>query len=565
MPNKIIYNGKECVNQYDWKGKTVVKFVWVETGKECFLKSASQNAFTGTFSTPDKEAEFMSITTSVAANQFKDEPGLTSISLPSVTSIGAQAFANSPLTSVSLPEAVTIGEGAFTKAKLANLSLPKATTIGSYAFSASFFRNGVVNLPEVTTIGASAFFHFYYGTLIIPKIQTVDRDGFRNFANDATNKVTMPYTFINKSGAIFNDGITKMKITWINSPNKFTGTWSSKDKENQFLGIEHRVDSQEFKDETGITGIEILQEISMGSEAFAGVPLTSIKLPKFASIYATNAFNGVINAPTTEVWMDHSINTAAIKDTTFGAGNWDQITFHWVDNFVIPTGTATAGRWSPGSKQYEFNAITTTIADGQFASQPGVTTLSHVTVTNIGQGAFSGDPLVVANFPKADTIGDGAFVGTVNDKYTHVILKAKFNTDAEKDRLFGAGNWNNITFHWVSANAFTGTFSTPTQQAAFEAITTTVAYSQFSSDTGLTSVSLPEVTSIGRFAFSSSLTSVNIPKAETIGDGAFTNIVNASTTHVTLKAKFDTTADKDRIFVNPFGAPTWSHITFTWV
>ncbi|RTZ68834.1 MAG: hypothetical protein DSZ21_01050 [Tenericutes bacterium] len=72
-----------------------------------------RSSYKGTFSSDDKKNQFIAITTEVKDNRFKDESNLTFISLPQVTIVAENAFANSPITSLFIPFASTIGDNAF--------------------------------------------------------------------------------------------------------------------------------------------------------------------------------------------------------------------------------------------------------------------------------------------------------------------------------------------------------------------------------------------------------------------------------------------------------------------
>ena len=69
----------------------------------------------------------MAVTTSVGNEQFNLEPVLTSIALSKATTIGSQAFHDSPLTDLSLPEAAVIGDNAF--AHIVNLPTTHVTIL----------------------------------------------------------------------------------------------------------------------------------------------------------------------------------------------------------------------------------------------------------------------------------------------------------------------------------------------------------------------------------------------------------------------------------------------------
>ncbi len=153
---KITLNGKDITKPFTYNGKQVIKIEM--NGLVLTLKTAALNSFTGTFSSPAKEKEFLALTDTVSNNQFENETGLTSISLPQVTTIGNRAFAFAPLTSLSLPQATTIGNRAFGESKLTTLVLPEVTTIDNLAFNSSPLTS--LSLPKVTdikNIGSSAF------------------------------------------------------------------------------------------------------------------------------------------------------------------------------------------------------------------------------------------------------------------------------------------------------------------------------------------------------------------------------------------------------------------------
>lgn len=75
--------------------------------------------------------------------------------------------------------------------------------------------------------------------------------------------------------------------------------------------------------------------------------------------------------------------------------------------------------------------------------------LSLPVVESIGSNAFQASRLTTLNIPKANMIGRLAFISIVNATTTKVTMKAKFNTDSEKNKIFGSGNWNNINFNII--------------------------------------------------------------------------------------------------------------------
>jgi hypothetical protein len=97
--------------------------------------------------------------TTVGDSAFRGCTSLTSVSLPTATTIGDYyAFAGcTGLTEVSLPAATTIGASAFPRCtSLTEVSLPAATIIGASVFSGCTGLT-TVSLPAAETIGDYAF------------------------------------------------------------------------------------------------------------------------------------------------------------------------------------------------------------------------------------------------------------------------------------------------------------------------------------------------------------------------------------------------------------------------
>lgn len=92
----------------------------------------------------------------------------------------------------------------------------------------------------------------------------------------------------------------------------------------------------------------------------------------------------------------------------------------------------------------------------------------------------------------------------------------------------------------------------------------TLGDSAMSTSRRLKTVKLPNCTSVGQYAFSScnSLVEVYLPNANNIGSGSFTGMKDKSVIHFTLKSKFNTDAEKLRLFSRYVD---WSTFTFTWV
>lgn len=98
-------------------------------------------------------------------------------------------------------------------------------------------------------------------------------------------------------------------------------------------------------------------------------------------------------------------------------------------------------------------------------------------------------------------------------------------------------------------NDYKGSFSTSAKLSEFKSITTSISDSQFRDELGITALSLPKLTSIGLRGFEhSQLTELYVPKLETADYDSFRHIINAATTTVFMPGKFDTKAEKDKMF-----------------
>lgn len=104
----------------------------------------------------------------------------------------------------------------------------------------------------------------------------------------------------------------------------------------------------------------------------------------------------------------------------------------------------------------------TTIGDTAFQSAL-LQYLELPNLVSVGAHAFGSSPLIELKIIKATTIGDGAFASIVNSIDTLVLMQSKFNTDAEKNRIFGNGKWDQITFVWFNGSDVTSDVNSLTE------------------------------------------------------------------------------------------------------
>lgn len=507
-------------------GKNVIRIT--AYGKFLSL-NIEPNSFVGTWKSVTKQTEFMNIFTTISPNQFSDNVDITGITLPNVVSIGHDAFGLSRLTYIKIPKATTIGDNAFT-----------------------LVRN------EAST---EVWMNHKFNT-------NAEKD--RIFGWLQWNNITFHWT--NDDGTDYVPAII---------PNSFTGTFSTPAKQSEFMAITDTVSGTPFKYETGITGITLPLATTIEPYAFVRNHLTYISVTAATTI-GKNAFFSIVNSPSTNVTMNKKFRTDAEKNLIFGAGHWEHVTFHWINDDgseFVPSPNTFTGTWKSAAKQTEFEAIRTTIADQQFNPfdniENGITGISMPFVVNIGVSAFRNAPLTSIKIPKATTIGSNAFYSVVNGALTSVWMNHKFNTDAEKNRIFGSGHWNLIDFHWLNDdgtdyvpptpspdNEFTGTFSTTQKRNDFLAIRQIMpADNEFRHETGITGIKLGNTISIPAYAFQDApLTSIKVPKATDVKRGAFESVVNAPSTEVWINKKYQYDVSKNQIF----GLNKWNQITFHW-
>lgn len=319
--------------------------------------------------------------------------------------------------------------------------------------------------------------------------------------------------------------------------NAFAGNFLTQHQQSEFMAITTDVAPYQFEKQTALTKITMPQVQVINVGAFWHSPLTVLTAPLVVSI-EQNAFH----------------------DATLTSLDLPELTRIGVQAFYESVLTS-------------LSIPKATTISGQAFRHAQLTTIDLPDAILVGSSSFHASPLTNINAPKATNIGVNAFYSVVNSSTTNVTINKKFNTDNLKNSIFGAGHWNQITFHWtnddgspyvppVEGNTFTGTFSTSSKQAEFMAITTTVNLNSFNREVGLTGVSLPKATNIGGYAFiNSPLTSLNIPKATVIGVYAFQHIVNAATTHVTMNSAFRDNSKKHTVF----GFNNWTNIQFTYV
>ena len=374
------------------------------------------------------------------------------LSLPNVTTIGKEAFGDSPkITSLSAPNVITIADVAFTgdTGLTGILSLPKATTIGVRAFSSCQSLTGL-SLPEVTAIGNNAFYRCekVTGTLSLPKVMTIGNNAFYR-CKKVTELSAPNVTVIGEAAFIGCESLTTISL-----PNVITI------KKRAFSGIQTLMASlslpkattiveEAFYGCTGITSLSAPQVTTIGKGAFRycekltgtlSLPnvttigeeaffqcqaLTGLSLPQVTSI-GKRAFceckklTGQLSLPYVTTIEQETFSECESLTGPLNLPNVTTVKQEAFRNCYSITGTLSL----PNVTTIESRAFdhcekitslslpkVTTIGSIGFLVCKSITgVLSLPNILTLGQAAFSGCTKITnLSIPKITTIGDNAF------------------------------------------------------------------------------------------------------------------------------------------------------------
>jgi hypothetical protein len=504
---------------------------------------STQTVVTGYTGTINGEVVIPAGVTSIAANAFMNQTGLTAIMIPqSVTSIGIEAFKNTGITSIFMPNVTTIGARSFENcANLTTVIAPNLTTIGDDAFAGcisyvsqnsfsiiqgfadvnstqnttSIQTQDVINLTGVTALGAGAFSGCQsIETIIIPPTiteipprllsgavsltsvtipPTVTTIGASALAGTTSlETVVIPTSVTTIENAAFSGaGITSITLhSGITTIGQSVFANAAALEEVVILAPITTLPAGIFNGASSLTTVDLPITITtVATEAFKGTAIVEIELPNVTNIQA-NAF---ANIPTLQVVEAPSVqvvsNTAFAGVATLQEAPADpsSIVFSDSTNTVVTGYTGSVGT-------LKLPATVTAIADNAFMNNMNVIGLSILApIQTIGTNAFKGSGIRTINLPAGLTsLGNSAFENCVN--LTTVTLPT------------GAITLGNYCFSGCSAL---------TSVNITTDITSIPIYC-FNGCSNLPSINLHSgITSIGTYAFNgcASLASVTIPPA----------------------------------------------------
>ncbi|MDO4957789.1 MAG: leucine-rich repeat domain-containing protein [Prevotellaceae bacterium] len=432
--------------------------------------------------------------TSIGNYAFRNT-GITSIAasgaFANLTAIGEEAFSGcNNLTSITLPATLkTISKSAFTGTKLTEVIIPAATTtIGNSAFenvplTSLTLTEGSAEL----TIGNKAFYGTKLQSILIPARTTaIGEETFRNcddvtsieFAESTTNMTIGIYAFTKSNNA------TKTFTFTCSRPYSYTvgsghgyqdakGDRALFNADNLLTSVTYgknvtMIPFAAFYNCTGLTSVSMSNVITIGGCAFSGCnSLTSITLPETLQTISESAFTGTkltkitIPAATTSI-EKNAFNSVPLTSLTFTAGTEDLS----IGNMAF-YGTKLQSILIP--------ARTTAIGEEAFRNCDDVTSIEFAeSTTNMTIGIYA--------FTKSNN-ATKTFTFTCSRPYSYTVGSGHGYQDAKGDRaLFNADNL--LTSVTYGKNV------------------TTIPYAAFYNCSGLTSVSMTDVTTIYDYAFS---------------------------------------------------------------
>ena len=434
-------------------------------------------------------------TTSIGTGAFGGCVKLSSFTAPnSVTSVNSQAFSGcTGLTSVSLPSVEVIGPTAFGRCAITSVSLPSIVTIGNNAFASCTELTTLALPSSVATIGTSVFSgctKLASITVDSSNVNFISKDGIL-FTNDETTLIAYPP---GKAGAYtIPNSVTLVDYVL----NNCIGLTS----------ITVAADHPKYYSEDGV----LFSKDKAKLIVYPGGKTGAYTVPGFASSIEENAFSG-------SKWLT-SLNTSSVTSIEARALNGSGLT-----SIIMPSVTIIGNYALSGC--VELTSITMpsviSILDYAFQGCTGLTTFTiPSSMTGWGIGIFLGCTGIVSVSVDESNMTYASIDGVV------------FSKNLKKLVLYPAGRTGNYVVpdgvEVIGERAFYS--SVGLTSITMPSVTYFEGYA-FTQSASLTSITMPLVTSIGVHAFSNceKLTSVVAPSLENVGSYAFYNSPNVVVT-----------------------------------
>ena len=406
---------------------------------------------------------------SISAEVFRDNSGLTKLIAPSIISLGDSCFNTcTNLTSIELPEATTLGTYCFNECRnLTSIELPKATTLGTRCFY-NCENLTSVELPKATTLGNYCFGYCTKLTSIkLPEATTLGSNCFID-CSKLESVLAPKVTSISELCFYRCYKLSSMILPEITS-----------------------ISADVFSGCTGLTSVEIPKVTTIGAECFYGcTKLTSIELPEVTSLGA-DCFNGCSGLTSMEL----------PKATSMGVGCF---------------------KGCIGLTSIELPEVTSIDTDC-FYSCTSLTSIELPKATSVGSGCFSScSNLTSIKLPEATSINYRSFCLCSSLTYIEI---PKVTGSSGDQCFYKCTSLNSIELPNITSLGSQCFFSCTNLTSIKLPKVTTLASACFNGCSSLTSIELPEATSLSNncFANCSELTSIELPKATSLGPTCFSS------------------------------------------
>ncbi len=353
-------------------------------------------------------------TTTILDNAFQNSYNLTSVNIPSsVTSIGANAFANTGLTSIVIPEGILrIGGYAFENCyNLTSVTIPQSVTnIPDGCFSNCSSLNSLTIAEGVTHIGAEAFEMCNSLTSLVIPAGVISIGEWAFVGCTSLADITIPNSVTEILGGAFGDcgSLTALNVS-VDHPiyTSEDGVLFNKDKTTLIYYP------------TGKTGNYVIPNSVAGFGEYAFYyceNLPSITIPANVTTIAEGVFSDCSNLTSVSL----PVNLANIGAYAFyGCGSLTAIT--------IPESVTSIGMGAFGYSGLTTITIPNGITTIKSETFYGCSSLTSVTipesVTSIGRSAFAYSGLTSVTIPSSVTsIGGWAFHSC--DQLTYMTVNA---------------------------------------------------------------------------------------------------------------------------------------------
>ena len=357
---------------------------------------------------------FSSTTIKVNKQNGAVTTGITSVSLPGVTSVGNYAFAGcTEISSFTFGKLASIGDYAFYQTKIAELPFDSTNkdlkAIGKYAFAATQISSVVI--PDGMTVGDGAFNE-------CTKLTSVTiRD------NVTIGEYAFAWAYKN------SDLHTTIKSFELDGIKYYYYDYSAP-LTSLVIGKNANIGAHAFDGAAGLTSVTLGEGAIIGDYAFYSAShLESIDLSKVQSI-GEGAFSGLI----TYVFDGNTMSNYAMVENKDLPGSYDYIYYYYAPTF---TSVDISSVTSLGNLAFAHCRNLTSvklgsgidkIPDEAFTNCTSLGSINLDAITEIGDNAFRGDAFVTLDLSGVTTIGKYAFAE--NEQLTAVTFnKAGMTTD----------------------------------------------------------------------------------------------------------------------------------------